>query len=359
MNRKIFIVAGDPSGSVHAARLMDSLKSIDSTIEFYGIGGLQMETAGLQSLVDLRTISVVGFWEVAKRYFFFKNLIRQCVEVVRREGITTFIAIDYPGFNMALSRELKSIGVRVIWYIAPQLWAWGRGRAKKFSAAVDELLVVFPFEEKFFTDFHIRTHFVGHPLLDNPTFTFPAEDDSRSDFLGIFPGSREQEVRRHLPIMLQVARIVEQSSGLVPLLARSENVSHELFDQYNGQKNSNYVTMDQAKVGLVKAGTTTLECALKNLPIVVMYRASAISYAIGKRLLTLPYVSLPNILLGRELIPEFIQNQAKIDRISGAIMEVQRPEQQERLRSGYAEIRSLLGGAGASQRAAVIIASSI
>ena len=214
MSKHFFIVAGEPSGDAHAARLMRSLKVLFPDCRFSGIGGLAMQREGLQSLVPMREISVVGFWEVAKRYPMFRGLLRKCSSILASGGIDAFIPVDYPGFNMRLAKAAKQAGVPVVWYIAPQLWAWGEQRAEALRGVVDKLLVVFPFEEGFFRKHSINTRFVGHPLVDVLEIQAPIRPlperltDTGLREIALLPGSRPQEIRNNLSVMLEAASIL-------------------------------------------------------------------------------------------------------------------------------------------------------
>ncbi|MGA2298554.1 MAG: lipid-A-disaccharide synthase, partial [FCB group bacterium] len=209
--KKIFIVAGDSSGDRYAGRLMAEIKSRKPGIQFLGIGGEEMLKAGLKSIVPLEKISVVGFWEVAKRFNFFRNLIEQCKKILLDENIDLFIPVDYPGFNIRLAGYAKKINIPVFYYIAPQLWAWGKNRAEKLAKVTDKLFVVFPFEVDFFKSKGINADFVGHPLLDSPEFNSNfLKYSERKNIIAFLPGSRNQEIKRHFPLLSKTADLLMQ-----------------------------------------------------------------------------------------------------------------------------------------------------
>ncbi|MBL7998651.1 MAG: lipid-A-disaccharide synthase [Candidatus Kapabacteria bacterium] len=356
----VLIVAGEPSGDIHAARLMVALKQRIPGIRFVGIGGERMIEQGLDSIVDIRTMSVVGFWEVAKRYTFFKRVLADAHTLIASQKPSVFIPVDYPGFNMRLAAHAKKSGVPVVWYIAPQLWAWGEHRARGLADVTDELLVVFPFEQKFFAGYGIQTTFIGHPLLDDETFgdSTPLLE-GRSRTIAFLPGSRTQEVQRHLPIMAQAADIVRSSIGDIECsIATSPLVPPEMYDRIADthgltQSPASRTLMKQAMAGVVKTGTSTLEAALCGMPFAMMYRTSRLSYMIARSLITLDSISLVNILAGCAVIPELIQYDATPQRIAHELQaliedESKRREQHEQ----FCRIRTLLGDKGASGRAA-------
>ena len=213
MNKKrIFISAGEPSGDLHAARLMAEIKKIYPEIEFVGLGGNRMEAEGLRSIIPISELSVVGFWEVAKKYRFFKEVLNKCTEIISSGDIDLFIPVDYPGFNMRLAANAKKAKVPVVYYIAPQLWAWGKDRAKKLARVCDRLLVLFPFEEEYFSSFGINTTFVGHPLLDNSMFD-EVDPADKKNIIAFLPGSRIQEIKRHGRLIRETAILVEKGTA--------------------------------------------------------------------------------------------------------------------------------------------------
>ncbi len=360
--KTIFIVAGDQSGDTHAAKLMHELSQKIPLVKFIGIGGEAMERAGLRSLVPLSEISVVGFWEVAKKYRYFKRLIAQCEQIFNVENIDCFIPVDYPGFNLRLAGIAKKNNIPVYYYIAPQLWAWGASRAKKLAAVIDKLLVVFPFEVEFFRKFGIETEFVGHPLLDNEMFSQSSERKKR---IALLPGSRLQEVKKHIPIMRETVTIIEKelpeySFGIAtsPLIKKA--VYKKMIPKSWELFSDSRALMKTSTLGIVKTGTSTLEAALCRLPFVMMYKTSSISYFLGKNLVQLPYISLVNILANKQIVPELIQQDATPQNIARNVIDLHNNQAKQGLmKVEFDEIRTLLGNPGASKRAADSILRSL
>ena len=344
---------------------MSALKKIVPHCEFAGIGGPAMVKQGLHSLESLQNMSVVGFVEVARRYSFFRNTLQRAAAHMRSWKADLFVAVDYPGFNTRLAEEAKKAGIPVVWYIAPQFWAWGQSRARNFSRVVDKLLVVFPFEVEFFQQFGIETEFVGHPLLDDPEFQQSIPPlEGRIHQLALLPGSRRQELKRHLPLFSDV---VHEMKNRFPLLKCSVAQGSQ-FDanayadfgragrEFDLNTNARQL-MKQSAIGLIKTGTSTLEAALCGLPFCMVYKTSNVSYWIGRSLVKLPHISLVNILAGRELVREFIQSDATPTSIADELSRLLSDSgAAAALHRDLLELRKSLGEAGAADRAAARIA---
>ncbi|MFH1052648.1 MAG: lipid-A-disaccharide synthase [bacterium] len=362
--KKFFIVAGDPSGDMHASRLMQAIYNISPDTEFIGIGGREMTKAGLKSIAAIEEMSVVGFWEVAKKYGYFKKVLEQCSNLLKNEIIDAFIPVDYPGFNIRLSRIAKENKIPVIYYIAPQLWAWGKNRAKKIATNTDLLLTVFPFEQEFFSGYGIKTVFTGHPLLDNPVFegSFP-NYKARENIIALLPGSREQEISQHLPVMEKIAEEFSKNNPDYKIvIAGSKSVGYDLYKSFLSRhpdwdlQNDSIELMMKAKAGLVKTGTSNLEAALCGMPFIMIYKTSPVSYFLGKRLINLEYISLVNILLKKRLISEYIQSDIDFNNIYIELNSLLlNQERYTEVQEQFKKIRFMLGETGASKKAAEII----
>lgn len=361
--KKYFIIAGDPSGDIHAARLMAKIKKEAPHVTFVGIGGEKMKQEGLRSLANLSDISVVGFWEVAKRLRDFNKLLSECKNILLNGGFDAFIPVDYPGFNIRMASFATHNKIPVYYYIAPQLWAWGKDRARKLKGSVKKVLVVFPFEEKYFMDYDIDATFVGHPLLDDPDFEATSPIESREKLIGIFPGSRKQEIDKHAALIDDIAeelkrRLPEYRIGISksPYIPAgyiegkiSEDLNVEIFE--DSRK-----LMRRAAAGIVKTGTTNLEAALSGMPFAMFYKTSFITYALGKRKINLPYISLANILANNKIVKEFVQQDATSSNITKEIISLLTDKQKRDAQlDNFIEIRKILGESGASQKAAKII----
>ncbi|MBX3042271.1 MAG: lipid-A-disaccharide synthase [Candidatus Kapabacteria bacterium] len=364
---KYLIVSGDPSGDIHSANLMREIRHLDARAEFIGIGGEKMISEGLQSIAKMSDVAVVGFWEVAKKYTYFKNLLEECTSILKNYKIDVFIPVDYPGFNIRLARKAKDLSIPVIYYIAPQLWAWGKNRAKQLAKVTDKLLVVFPFEVKYFNGFGIDAHFVGHPLLDNEILSGNFKPfNERNGKVAFFPGSRMQEVKKHLRLFSEILDL--NNSGGFNLnftIAKSSNIPLEIFSEFSKFSNveiaeNSYEIIQNSSAGIIKTGTSNLEAALCGLPIAMFYKTSFLTYQIAQRLINLPYISLINILSNKPVVKEFIQNDATPNNILSHIKMILTDENYfNAIQADFKNIKQILGEKGASAQAAKIIIESL
>lgn len=365
---KIFVSAGDPSADSHAARLMREIKKIAPNAEFAGVGGERMKAVGMDILADHEQTAVVGFWEVAKRYSYFKKLLKRCSEYLKRPEVKLFLPIDYPGFNLSLAKSAKEIGKPSIYYIAPQLWAWGIGRAKKLADRINKALVVFPFEEKFFADFGLDAKFVGHPFFDDPDFPdeFKAYEE-REKKIAFFPGSRKQELSKHLPLVAETIKILEKRlPDFSFAIAKSPSLPKEYYEKYFGDSDGPELNengrdlLKNSLVGAIKTGTSNLEACFCGIPFAMFYKTSPLSYFIGKNLVKSQFLSIVNILEKREVVKELIQRDASPKKISAEIVRlVEERDTYESLQKRFAEIRDGLGVSGAAETAAKAIVAFI
>ncbi len=356
MVKRYFIIAGDPSGDIHAAKLMKSMLVKNPNIEFHGIGGREMEAIGFKSMIPQKEISVVGFWEVAKKYGMFRQLIKDVQAELKTGKYTAFIPVDYPGFNMKIASFAQKINLPVYYYIAPQLWAWGSNRAEKLANSVDKLIVVFPFEVDFFKQYGIETYFCGHPLLDEPIFN--EKSIGKENIIALLPGSRQQEIGRNLPVMIESAKeFVKIHQEYKIAVAKAGNVCLDKFisDDIEVYDNSRDL-MKKAKVGIVKTGTSTLEAALCDMPFLMIYKTSPLTYFMGKKLINLEYISLVNILLKRHTIKELFQSEANYLSISKDLLSlIDNKDKYLHILNEFDLVRNILGGTGASDKAAELI----
>jgi lipid-A-disaccharide synthase len=363
---KYLIVSGDPSGDIHAANLMREIKILAPDSRFYGIGGPNMISEGLYSIAEMSEVAVVGFWEVAKKYSFFKGLLDKCKDIIKKEKIDAFIPIDYPGFNIRLAEISKQLGIKVYYYIAPQLWAWGKNRAKKLAKVADKLMVVFPFEVEYFSKYGIETTFVGHPLLDNPDFSKPIKPfKDRNTRIAFFPGSRSQEVTKHLNLFNSIYEYNQTKNyNFEFIIAKSNNIPLDAFvDTIKFKKaiisEDNISIMQNSSAGIIKTGTSNLEAALCGLPFAMFYKTSYMTYNIARNLVNLPYISIINILSGKFVIKEFIQNDANPVAILDYIdFLVKNPDVYDEIQDNYNNIRKILGPESASKNTANIIVNN-
>ncbi|MCB0701902.1 MAG: lipid-A-disaccharide synthase [Candidatus Kapaibacterium sp.] len=358
--KQIFISAGDPSGDIHAANLMRELLSLDNNLKFVGIGGPKMQELGLTPIVNFSEINVVGFWEVAKKYRFFKHLEAKSKNIIQDSNIDLVILIDYPGLNMRLADYAKSINKKVCYYIAPQLWAWGKKRAKKLSNSVDKLLVAFPFEEEFFKQFDMDVQFVGHPSLDLEVFELDDNSTRIDNQVCLIPGSRSQEVKSHLLLFDDIIRKTQGKYKFA--LSKSPSVDPRVYESFINTNPDVIIyensrdAMKSSIFGIVKTGTSTLEATLLNLPFIMIYKTSITTYLIGRFLVNIEYLAMPNILLNKQVVSELIQQDATATKI---VKELDRfmnnSDLLDKIRKDFVEIRYKLGKLSASKTASSII----
>lgn len=324
------IIAGELSGDLHGAALITELKKLDADLEIYGIGGDMMKAAGMNIIYHINRMAFLGFVEVVKHLPFIKKVQRDLLSLVKDKNIKNVILVDYPGFNLSIAKKLKRLGVKIIYYISPQVWAWGTGRIKKIKALVNKMLVVFPFEEELYKKAGINAEFVGHPLPERIyKYNFLSREelfrkynlDESKEILLILPGSRKHEVEKIFPVSIKAAERIAAEFNLQVVIACSSNIDENIFRRLSGfsnykvVKDRTYDMMKFAKIGIVKSGTSTLEAGLIGMPMVIVYRTNYLTYLIGKSLVKLDNIGLVNIVLGETVVPELIQNAADSDSI--------------------------------------------
>lgn len=367
--RRLLIVAGDPSGDRHAADLVRALKRLAPDWRFVGVGGEHLSAAGVHLLARLDQVAVLGFSEVLRHLPYFRRLLGQ-IDAMMKEGLEGVILVDYPGLNFRVARMARARGLPVVYYICPQLWAWGRHRVKKMRRLVDLPLVIFPFEEAFYRQQGVAAHFVGHPLVDQlhrlhreadflPRHGLPAD----RPILGIFPGSRRQEVWRHLPAMARAAAKLAKNYGLVPVIGAVRHIPPVVYHEaLAGHTNIPLVAgetqqlMAASHLALVASGTATLELGYLGVPMVVGYRLAWTTYWLARALVRIPMIALVNIVLGEKVVPELIQRRFSASQIYRAASEIlQEPRRYRQIKNALNRVREVLGLPGAAQRASQLI----
>ncbi len=376
--KKVLLIAGEASGDRIASRAIRATKFLagerGENIAFFGIAGDECAAEGVECLHTAQEMSVVGFVEVARRFAFFRRVFQEMIRALETRKPDAVLLIDYPGFNIRFAREANRRGIRVIYYVSPQVWAWHRSRIEELKKVVDEMLVIFPFEEKLYRDAGLKNaHFVGHPLVERieeereayqsrEEFAVQHGLDSSRDWLLVFPGSRSEEVRRLLPVMSRAALEFGKTHNMQPILVESSSIGKDQYDLpdltdvvHFRDANATHELMFHAQLGLLKSGTTTLEAALLGLPGVICYRTHPVSFAIGKRVVKLPYIGLSNIALGRKLYPELLQGEVTLDRILDELDKVE-GSRSEFIKSLEGLAETLRGQApGPSRRVAEIL----
>jgi len=368
-SRKVMIVAGEASGDLHGGNLVRAMHRLDPDLSFYGVGGRKMKGAGVELMADAADMAVVGLSEVIRKLWTILGVMHRLKQSLAQASPDLAILIDYPDFNLPLARAARKRGIKVLYYISPQVWAWRKGRIKTIRNSVDRMAVILPFEEAFYREAGVNVTFVGHPLLDEVKRRY-ARPEALKRFglkdeaitVAILPGSRPSEVARLLPEMLGACRILmEKLSPLqfvLPLAGTLDpNLVRDMLRQFPGRVNviqdEIYDVVGVSDVAIVASGTATLETALLETPMVVVYRLSGFSYAIGRTFVHVDHIALANIIGGRPIVPELIQNEATPERIAAEVRELIVQKQKAReMKAALARIREKLGTPGASDRAA-------
>ncbi|HEX5723860.1 MAG TPA: lipid-A-disaccharide synthase [Longimicrobiaceae bacterium] len=363
----IFISAGEESGDLHGAALAQALRARLPGVHLVGLGGPRMAAEGVRLLAGLEELAVMGFAEVVRHLPFFLRLRKRVFAALREERVDLVIPIDYPGFNLRLARHARGRGLRVLYYIAPQVWAWHRSRVRDLARDADEVAVILPFEEAFFREAGVTARFVGHPLLEAPAPGLPRAEwaaahglDPARPVLALFPGSRAQEVRRHLaPFSEAARRVVERRPEVQPVIGVPSALDDSVYAGAPWPRvPSAGGLLAYAAAALVKSGTTTLQAALAGTPLVVAYRMNPLSYALAARVVKVPHIALANLIAGRRVAPELVQHAATPRALADALLPLLDEGSPERraMLQGLAEIRAKLGGPGASARVAELAA---
>jgi lipid-A-disaccharide synthase len=363
----ILMLAGEASGDLHGARVARGLLRLWPDARLIGLGGDRMASEGVQLLAGLDQLAVMGFAEVVRHLPFFWKLERRVKALLRNEGVDLLIPIDYPGFNLRITRVARELGVPTLYYIAPQVWAWKAHRAERLARDAHRIAVILPFEEEVFRNAGGKVTFVGHPLLED---TLPLPDieefarrhglDPRRPVLGLFPGSRRQEIRRHLRLFLDAGRQVSEARPDVQLaLARAPSIPEETLEGLGlPVVGDSRVLLHHSRVALVKSGTTTLQAALAGTPFVTVYRTHPITFLLARRMVRVPHVALANLVAGRRVVPEVLQGEATPETLSRLLLPLLEPESEVRreMEAGLARVRSGLGSPGAGERVAALAA---
>ncbi|MFD2933363.1 lipid-A-disaccharide synthase [Spirosoma flavum] len=362
-----YLIAGERSGDLHGANLIRAIRQYDHTTAqpeatFRAYGGEQMEAAGAVLVRHYREMAFMGFLEVAKNLGTIRRILRECQADLLAHRPDVLILIDYAGFNLRMARFAKKNGIKVFYYISPKVWAWNQRRALKIKANVDKLFTILPFETEFFAKYEYDVEYVGNPLLDALADFHPANAFSEKiglderPVIALLPGSRRQEITSILPAMLSATR---QFPGYQFVVGTVTNLPDTLYDSLLADypnvlrvSDAAYDLLHVSTAALVTSGTATLETALLNIPQVVCYKTTGITYAIAKHLISVPFISLVNLIAGHEIVTELIQNDLTPDRITAELSVILPGGARRDVQlAGYADVQKKMGGPGASERA--------
>lgn len=362
---KYYMIAGEASGDLHGSNLIKAMKGLQPDADFRAWGGDKMEAAGATLVKHYRDLAFMGFIEVLMNLrTIFKNLAL-CKEDILAYKPDAIILVDYPGFNLRIAKWAKEQGFKIIYYISPQVWAWKANRVKMMKQCIDKMLVILPFEKDYFRDkWNWEVEYVGHPLvnvIDDAINNKPLEKLSDKPVVALLPGSRKQEIKVKLPIMLQVAK---RFAGYQFIVAKAPGLEESFYDEMlQGYNNVSYVSnqtynlLRQSTAALVTSGTATLETALFGVPEVVCYKGSAISYAIAKRVISIKYISLVNLIMDKPVVKELIQHELTPENITKELEALlHNPQRKAELANDYKALKELLSeGGNASEKAATLI----
>ncbi|MBI1817176.1 MAG: lipid-A-disaccharide synthase [Deltaproteobacteria bacterium] len=366
--KRVLLVAGEASGDLHAAALVLALRKLDTTIEVSGVGGQHLRAAGMQILVDTAHVATMGFTETFGTLGRLLSTYRRLLRFLDEHKPRVVILVDYPEFNMLLARAAKRRGIRVFYFIGPQVWAWRRGRVRKIVERIDRMAVVFPFEPELYNvNGRSVAEFVGHPLLDRVRVTASRAEtlarhglDPTKRTLALLPGSRKKEVRHLLAPSIAAAQRLIAEDGWQAIVALAPTVSVDELRATLGRDvpipvavDDTYNVVAAADAALVTSGTATLETVLLGCPMVIMYRVSPVTFAVARRLVHLDYIGMPNIILGRAVFPELLQRAVTPDALVAAVRGL--AARHEEHVAALATVRSRLGTPGAAQRAAAMV----
>jgi len=373
-SKHIFLIAGENSGDLHASNLVKSLLRLDATLRFSGLGGPQMAAAGVILLKDIvKGLAIVGFTPVLRNLRIIKRLLEQVREFLSEQRPDAVILVDYPGFNLRVARMARDLGIPVIYYISPQIWAWHPTRIMRIRATVHLMMVFFPFEHKMYQKAGVNAVHVGHPMLDIVRLTMSKQEvfekfgfDHAKKLIGLLPGSRKPEIIRHLPVMLEACErmMAEVPNRFQFVIPRSSTVPSELLQKYVERYSVPVRVMDQYRYNIrsaldfaiVKSGTSTLETAILLTPMVIIYKVSFLTWLIAKTLIQIPWIGLVNIVAGARVVPELVQDEATGANVSRAVLDILNdPEQLENMIFQLTQVKESLGRPGASRRAALCV----
>ncbi|MFZ3073171.1 MAG: lipid-A-disaccharide synthase [Thermodesulfobacteriota bacterium] len=369
MGKKILMISGEASGDLHGSSLMEALKRLSPSIEIKGMGGERMRRAGLEGL-DSTRLSVVGIAEVLKKLPAIRAAFKELAGMLERERFDCVVLIDYPDFNLRFAKEASKRNVPVVYYISPQVWAWRSGRIKDIARLVTKMLVIFPFEEELYKKSGVNAAYVGHPLTSTAVCGL-TKDEAKAELgliganpvVALLPGSRTEEIKRLLPLMLEGVSLFEKRLGrrLTVILPAADGIDDALLKEFLDKsvvdvlvfRKKAHTVMRAADIAVVSSGTATLETALIGTPMVIVYKVSWLSYFIGRRLIGIDRIGLPNIVSGSMVAPELIQDGVTPENIEKEMSGIfENPERLKFMEDGYARIRRSLEGGPAHEKAA-------
>jgi len=366
---KYYIIAGEASGDLHGSNLIKAIRLQDRDADFRCWGGDKMKDAGATLVKHYRELAFMGFTEVIMNLRTILKNLSLCKKDIEQYAPDVLILVDYPGFNLRIAKWAKAAGYKVVYYISPQVWAWKENRVKTIRSCVDLMLVILPFEKSFYQKWDYQVHYVGHPLMEVVEAyraggeVLEVEEAKGKPIIALLPGSRKQEILKKLPVMLEVSRrfpnyhfVVAQAPGLDPSFYQSLMQPYPNVSAVSGRT---YALLSAASAALVTSGTATLETALFRVPEIICYKGNPVSYYIARKLVTIKFIGLVNLIMDKEVVKELIQHDMTVDKLSHELKRLlDDPQRQAELSRDYEELARILSmGGHASNNAAKLIAS--
>ena len=347
---KYYIIAGEASGDLHGSNLIKELRKLDNDAVIRAWGGDKMKASGAELVKHYRDLAFMGFIEVIKNLPAILENLKFCKKDILQFQPDVLVLIDYPGFNLRVAKWAKRQGLKIIYYISPQVWAWKEGRVKTIKQIVDKMLVILPFEEKFYQQWDYKVEYVGHPLvqvINEFLESHPKQKIGNKPIIALLPGSRKQEVAKKLPLMLEASKKFMDYQFVV---AKTSSLDDEFYSEFlrnfpgvTAVQDQTYTLLSQAVAALVTSGTATLETALFGVPEVVCYKGSSVSYEIAKRLIKIKYISLVNLIMDKPVVKELIQNELTVDNIVRELNTILHdPNKIQQVKKDYSNLKTLL-----------------
>ncbi|HYR29827.1 MAG TPA: lipid-A-disaccharide synthase [Thermoanaerobaculia bacterium] len=359
---KLAVVAGEASGDLHASEVVRELEKLDPSLVLFGIGGDLLAAEGTELVHHAAEMGIVGFFNVLRHLPRFRRIFADLIARIEKERPDAVFLIDYPGFNLRVAKRCKELGLKVVYYISPQIWAWRQGRVRHIAKYVDRMIVVFPFEETFYRNHGVPVTYVGHPLVEQLAEVKrpPRRETLR---IALLPGSRKAEVTSLLPAMLDAVAILRKDRAVDAYIIQAPTIDHDELASLVRANGTDVPILPHdrgegvaaADISLSASGTATLESAVLGTPVVVMYRLSRLNYWLGRMVVNLPYFSLVNIVAGKKIVPELLQHDVNGARIADEVRRMIEPAAYATLVEELARVREALGSPGASSRAAAEI----
>lgn len=373
LKNSILIIAGETSGDNVGGLLCAELKKLRPDLELFGLGGDRMKNAGVDIIYHANQLSFLGFWEVVKNLPFIREVERNVLAQIDQSKPSLAILIDYPGFNLRLAKKLRERKIPIIYYVSPQVWAWGKGRIQKIKSLVDKMIVVFDFERQMYKKEGMDVEWYGHPLLeivrsncsrDGFLKNLGLSPDDR--YIGLFPGSRKQEIARILPEMKATIELLNgHGMSYKGIVGCVPGIDEKLYKDIGGGnliyvQGRTYDLMAHSELNLIASGTATLECAILGRPLFVLYKTSAITYHIARRLIKIPHIGLVNVVAGKKIVPEYIQSECQAAQIAQDIEKYFSDEiGRTKMVKNLSAVRACLGEPGASAKVAQSVMAMI